>query len=71
MSENWLNEMQNDKQKALRLTRGFKQAATVIPQKRQCKFETLYPAASSVEAAITPSRWDVVCHIAEVRTLNE
>jgi len=33
--------------------------AAVAPQKRQCKFETLYPAGSSVEAATTPSRWDV------------
>jgi len=33
--------------------------AAVIPQKRQCKFETLYSAGSSVEAATTPSRWDV------------
>jgi hypothetical protein len=33
--------------------------AAVTPQKRQCKFETLYPAASLVEAATTPSRWDV------------
>ena len=33
--------------------------ATVAPQKRQCKFETLYPAGSLVEAATTPSRWDV------------
>ena len=35
--------------------------AAVVPQKRQCKFENLYPAGSSVEAATTPSRWDVVC----------
>ena len=33
--------------------------AAVIPQKQQCKFESLYPAGSSVEAATTPSRWDV------------
>ena len=26
------------------------------PQKRQCEFESLYPAGSSVEAATTPSR---------------
>jgi len=35
--------------------------AAVVPQKRQCKIETLYPAGSSVEAATTPSRWDVTC----------
>ena len=34
--------------------------AAVAPQKRQCKFETLYPAGSVVEAATTPSRSDVV-----------
>jgi len=34
--------------------------AAVTPRKRQCKFESLYPAGSSVEAATTPSRWDVV-----------
>ena len=34
--------------------------AAVTPQKRQCKFESLYPAGSVVEAATTPSRWDVV-----------
>ena len=34
--------------------------AAVVPQKRQCKFGSLYPAGSLVEAATTPSRWDVV-----------
>ena len=34
--------------------------AALAPQKRQCEFETLYPAGSSVEAATTPSRWDVI-----------
>jgi len=33
--------------------------AAVPPQTRQCKLETLYPAGSVVEAATTPSRWDV------------
>ena len=37
------------------------------PQKRQCKFESLYPAGSLVEAATTPSRWDVSCHFGTVR----
>ena len=32
------------------------------PQKRQCGFESLYPAGKVVEAATTPSRWDVVCN---------
>jgi len=36
--------------------------AAITPQKRQCKFETLYPAGSFVEAATTPSRWDVSGH---------
>ena len=36
--------------------------AAVAPQKRQCKFGSLYPAGSSVEAATTPSRWDVGCN---------
>ena len=36
--------------------------AAVAPQKQQCKFETLYPAGSSVEAAAAPSRWDVSRH---------
>ena len=33
--------------------------AAVAPQKRQCKFASLYPAGSFVEAATTPSRWGV------------
>ena len=33
--------------------------AAVAPQKRQCENERLYPAESVVEAATTPSRWDV------------
>jgi hypothetical protein len=31
----------------------------IIPQKVQCEFGSLPPARSSVEAATTPSRWDV------------
>ena len=34
--------------------------AAVALQKGQCKFEPLYPAGSSVEAAAAPSRSDVV-----------
>jgi len=34
--------------------------AAVPPRTRQCKFESLYPAGSSVEAAAAPSRWDVI-----------
>ena len=41
--------------------------AAVSPQKRQCGFESLYPAESSVGAATTPSRWDVICKRAEAR----
>ena len=33
--------------------------AAVAPRKRQCEFEALYPASTVVEAATTPSRWDV------------
>jgi len=35
--------------------------AAVDPQKRQCKFGSLYPAGSLVEAATTPSRSDGRC----------
>ena len=37
--------------------------AAVAPQKQQCKFAREYPAGSSVGAATTPSRWDVVCNV--------
>jgi len=33
--------------------------AAVAPQKRQCKFGSLYPAGSLVVVATAPSRWDV------------
>ena len=33
--------------------------AAVAPRKVQCEFGSLYPAGNSVEAATTPSRWDV------------
>ena len=33
--------------------------AAVAPQTILCEFESLYPAGSLVEAATTPSRWDV------------
>jgi len=46
--------------------------AAVTPQKRQCKFETLYPAGSVVEAATTPSRQNVRRHPDRaVRKLSE
>ena len=44
--------------------------AAVATQKWQCEFETLYPAGSFVEAATTPSRWDVVRKRATEDTLN-
>ena len=45
--------------------------AAVAPQKRQCEFGSLYPAGSVVEAATTPSRWDVMCKRATARwTMN-
>ena len=40
--------------------------AALTPRKRQCKFASLYPAGSSVGAATTPSRWDVVRQRARV-----
>ena len=40
----------------------FGATAAVAPLKRQCEIERLYPAGSLVEAATTPSRWDVVCN---------
>ena len=36
--------------------------AAVAPQTILCGNERLYPAGSSVEAATTPSRWDVSRH---------
>ena len=33
--------------------------AAVPPQKGQCELARKYPAGSVVEAATTPSRWDV------------
>ena len=39
--------------------------AAVTPQKRQCKLGSLYPAGSSVEAATTPSRRDVMCNVGD------
>ena len=38
----------------------FGAMAAVTPQKVQCKFETLYPAGSLVEAATTQSRHHVM-----------
>jgi len=40
--------------------------AAVTPQKRQCKFASLYPAGSVVEAYTTPSRLDVVCNVGQL-----
>jgi len=37
----------------------FGTMAAVIPQTILCEFARYYPAASSVEAATAPSRWDV------------
>ena len=53
----------NDNQRRTPADNGrFGVMAAVTPQKRQCKFETLYPAGTVVEAATTPSRRDVVCN---------
>jgi hypothetical protein len=47
---------------ALLLTRRFGVMAAVAPQKVQCEFGSLPPARSSVEAATSPSRLDVICN---------
>ena len=39
----------------------FGTMAAVIPQTILWKIARYYPAASSVEAATAPSRWDVIC----------
>jgi hypothetical protein len=44
--------------------------AAVAPQKRKCKFETLYPATTVVEAATTPSRHHVGCKCVRARRQN-
>jgi hypothetical protein len=41
-----------------------------IPQKVRCEFGSLPPAGSSVEAATTPSRWDVVGKFGGQRTVE-
>ena len=45
--------------------------AAATPQKRQYKFETLYLAATAMEAATTPSRRDVVGNAAKSRNRIE
>jgi len=42
--------------------RRFGTMAAVTPQTILYKFARYYPAASVVEAATSPSRWDVVRH---------
>ena len=54
-----------DRKKGLKTTAAnerFCVIAAVSPQKRQCEFESLYPAGSSVEAATTQSRHHVSRH---------
>ena len=43
----------------------FGKMSGVSPQKKQYKLVTSYPAASSVNPATSPSRWDVVRHPAD------
>jgi hypothetical protein len=59
-------ELNNKKMEKAAYNGRFGAMAAVSPQKVQCKFASLYPAASSVEAATAPSRWDVVCNTARV-----
>ena len=44
----------------------FGSMAAVTPQTILWEFARYYPAASSVEAATAPSRWDVTCHMGTV-----
>jgi len=63
---------QFDKEKKMPALNGrFGVMAAVAPQTRQCKFGSLYPAGSLVEAATTPSRWDVICKRGTVQWDNE
>ena len=43
----------------------FGAMAAVSPQTILCKLARYYPAASSVEAATAPSRWDVRCNLGQ------
>ena len=45
--------------------------AAVTPRTILCGNERLYPAGSSVEAATTPSRWDVVCNVGQSAADNK
>jgi len=44
----------------------FGAMAAVSPQTILWEIARYYPAASSVEAATAPSRWDVICHLADI-----
>ena len=48
----------------------FCEMAAVTPQTILCEIERYYPAASAVEAATTPSRWDVVCKQTSAPTMK-
>ena len=54
-----LNKEKNTKKEKTASNGRFGVMAAVAPRKRQCGFETLSPAGTVVEAATTPSRWDV------------
>ena len=48
----------------------FGTMAAVIPQTILWKIARYYPAASSVEAATAPSRWDVTCNRADTAQID-
>ena len=48
------------------LNERFGTMAAVIPQTILWEIARYYPAASSVEAATAPSRWDVTCKAGKV-----
>ena len=54
--------MTAEKQKMPACNGRFGVMAAAPPRTILCGNERLYPAGSFVEAATTPSRWDVVCN---------
>jgi len=60
----------NERNKRATSNGRFGVMAAVAPRKRQCENERLCPAGSFVEAATSPSRWDVVCKLATASFLS-
>ena len=61
----------NIHENALTANGRFGVMAEVPPQTILCGNERLYPAGSVVEAATTPSRWDVTCKRGTAQWDNE